>query len=603
MSKNSSSLKTNWDLTLLFKSDNDPKININREESESVARKFVKKWKNRTDYLSDPMILKEALDEYEHWLKHFAANTKEQYYFDLKLTLDQNDPNLKAKNTTANERANKIQNEMLFFELNIGKIDKKSRIIFLKNKLLSPYKHFLETVFLRADHWLSEGEEKIMNLKSEVSHEKWTLMTSGLIAKEERDVLDDQEKPSKKNFSEILALINSQKKKVRDAAAMALNDIFLTNLDVAENELNAVLLNKKINDELRKYSRPDSSRHQADDINTEIVDVLIKTVSDHYDISKRFYVLKARLMHVPKLAYHERNVSYGNIDNKYEFRKAVEIIGKVFGNLDDDFYNHFQKFISEGRVDAFPQKGKRSGAFATYKLPTLPTYIMLNYNSRLEDILTFAHELGHGINFELVRKRENAINFGTPISTTEVASTFMEDFVLEEVKKNADDNLKLAINMMKLGSDVSTIFRQAAFYNFEWELHKAFRDQGYLSKVEIGKLFQKHMISYMGPAVEQSVGSENWWVYVSHFRSFFYVYSYASGLLISKSLQSQVKNIPKFISKVKEFLSTGTSDSPKNIFAKLGIDISDKKFWETGISEVENLLNETETLAKKLEKI
>ncbi len=179
----------------------------------------------------------------------------------------------------------------------------------------------------------------------------------------------------------------------------------------------------------------------------------------------------------------------------------------------------------------------------------------------------------------------------------------MEDFVLEEIRKDADDELKLSINVMKLGNDISTIFRQVAFYNFEAELHNNFRAKGYLSKEEIGKLFQKHMSSYMGSAVEQSEGSENWWVYVSHFRYFFYVYSYASGLLISKSLQSEVKNNPKFIFKVKEFLSTGVSDSPKNIFAKLGIDITDKKFWEKGIAEIENLLAETESLAKKLGKI
>jgi oligoendopeptidase F len=142
-----------------------------------------------------------------------------------------------------------------------------------------------------------------------------------------------------------------------------------------------------------------------------------------------------------------------------------------------------------------------------------------------------------------------------------------------------------------------------ACYRFEQALHEAFRLKGYLSKEEIGALFRKHMAAYMGSAVEQSAGAENWWVYWSHIRYFFYVYSYAGGLLISKSLQSSVKADPAFVVKVKEFLSAGLSDSPRNIFLKLGIDIGDKRFWERGLREVEELLEETEELAKRLGKL
>ena len=157
--------------------------------------------------------------------------------------------------------------------------------------------------------------------------------------------------------------------------------------------------------------------------------------------------------------------------------------------------------------------------------------------------------------------------------------------------------------MQNLGNDVSTIFRQTSCYRFEQDLHVSFRHAGYLSKEDIGKIFQKHMAAYMGDAVEQSAGSENWWVYWNHIRVFFYVYSYVSGLLISKSLQASVRKDPKFIMRVKEFLAAGRSDSPRNIFKKLGIDIADKAFWEQGIAETAHLLDEAEALAKKLGKI
>ena len=158
------------------------------------------------------------------------------------------------------------------------------------------------------------------------------------------------------------------------------------------------------------------------------------------------------------------------------------------------------------------------------------------------------------------------------------------------------------ILMEKLNGEIASIFRQTAFYNFETQLHGEFRKKGYLSKENIGELFKEHMSSYLGEFVDTS-SSDNWWIYVPHFRYIFYVYSYVSGELISKSLQSKVKQNPKFIEKVKEFLSAGTSDSPKNIFLNLGIDISKKDFWLQGLNEIESLLNETENLARKLKKI
>jgi oligoendopeptidase F len=157
--------------------------------------------------------------------------------------------------------------------------------------------------------------------------------------------------------------------------------------------------------------------------------------------------------------------------------------------------------------------------------------------------------------------------------------------------------------MMRLDDAVSSVMRQVACYKFELELHKAYREKGYLPKEEIGKIFQKNMKAYMGDYVEQSEGSENWWVTWSHIRSYFYVYSYASGHLISKFLQNKVKSDMRFIGKVKDFLSSGSSDSPREIFARLGVDIDNKNFWLEGLEEIDILLRETGDLAGKLRKI
>jgi len=330
------------------------------------------------------------------------------------------------------------------------------------------------------------------------------------------------------------------------------------------------------------------------------VDTLIETVAEGFQLSAMYYKLKAKLLGVKRLKYHERNVEYGNIDRKYPFKDSVRLVNKVLRDLDSEFSDILETFLREGRFDVLPRKGKVSGAFCAHHLITQPTYILLNHNERFDDVLTLAHELGHGINNELIKRRQRAINFGTPLSTAEVASTFMEDFVLKEIIKDADDHTRLAIMMKKLNDDVSTIFRQVACYRFEQELHSSFRQSGYLSKDKVGEIFQRHMASYMGDYVEQSEGSQNWWVYWGHIRTFFYVYSYASGLIISKSLQQAVQEDRAYISKVKDFLSAGLSESPRALFKGLGIDIESKAFWQKGMHEVETLLNDTETLAKRL---
>jgi oligoendopeptidase F len=591
-----------WNFGKLFRGDNDPAIEKKRKSLEKKSRAFINKWRDRSDYLRDPAIMKQALDEYELWKRQWGSEGDEGYYFWLRTTQDQNDPELKAKFNTIENFSKKIENDIQFFPLRIAKIPTKKQGQFLQYPPLHAYRHYLGRIFAESKYLLSEPEEMVLNLKSTTSHSNWVKMTSGFLAGEERRTVLENGEKGKKSFSEIQSLMNSKKRRVRDSAADAFNDILSKHVDAAEAEINSVLANKKVDDELRHVSRPDLMRHVTDDIDSEVVDSLIKTVSDRFGISCRYYRLKARLMEVKRLKYHERNREYGTINTSYPYPQAVRLVRMVFENLDPSFSVILDRFIENGLFDVYPRKGKVSGAFCAHLLISQPTYILLNHTGRLNDVLTLAHEMGHGINNELIKEKQNALNFGTPLSTAEVASTFMEDFVLREIVKKADEELRLSIMMMRLNDEVSTIFRQVACYRFEQELHREFRQKGYLSKDEIGRLFQKHMASYMGSAVEQSPGSENWWIYWSHIRSFFYVYSYASGLLISKSLQHSVRKDPAFIGKVKDFLSAGLSDSPKNIFSRLGVDISDEQFWNKGLDEVEELLNETMGLAKKLGK-
>lgn len=596
-------IKDVWDFSPIFSDDKDPKIQKKRSVDQKAGEKFINKWKDRADYLNDPTVLVEALDEYEAWAREHGPFNQEIYYFQLRTQQDLLDTNLKASANQALELGRKMQNEMQFFPLRIAKIPSETQKALLKHDDLQKYKHYLERLFEQARHQLSESEEKIMNLKEDSSHENWVHMVSAFISKEERKVLTEDGKRVTKSFSDLLSLTLSKNKKVRDGAAEAINDVLEKHFMLAEQELNSILGNKKVDDELRQFPRPDSERHLSDDIETEIVDVLVEKVSSRFDIPRRWYELKAKLLGVKKLEYHERMVEYGGLNKKYSYDDSCQLVSSVFHNLDKDFGEIFDRFVKNNQIDVYPKKGKTGGAFCAAGSLTLPTYILLNHTETFNDVSTLAHEAGHGINDELMKANLNSLNFGSPLSTAEVASTFMEDFVTAKVISEADEEMKLAIMVKKLDDDVATIFRQIACYLFEKELHEQFRKKGYLSRAEIGQVFQKNMSAYMGDAIEMSKGSENWWVYWGHIRNFFYVYSYASGLLISKSLQNSVKKDPNFISKVKQFLSSGMSDSPKEIFAKMSVNISDGKFWESGIQEIENLLAETEVLAKKLGKI
>lgn len=590
-----------WNLTDLFNSDTDPAIAKEKKRIQKATNAFVAKWKERKDYLTNIKALKEALDEYEAWAREFGGGGKLTSYFFLRFQQEQSNPDVKALYLKSEEFYKEEANKMRFFELNLAKIPEKQQQKFLSSKDLTAYHHMLERMFAEAKYLLTEKEEMIMTMKSSTAYGQWVDMLEGLLVKEERTVLQEDGSKKLTDFSSLMNLMNSHKKKVRDAAAVAFNDILVKYADVAEAELNAVITDKKVNDQIRNVSRPDLTRHIADDMDTKVVEAMLSAVEKRNDIAQRFYKVKAKLLKQEKLAYHERNVEIGNLDGtKYSWTDAVTLVERVFDAIDPKFGDVFRMFVQEGRFDVFPKKGKGSGAFCFHHLIAHPTYILLNHTGTIRDVLTIAHEVGHGINNELIREKQHGLYFGTPTSTAEVASTFFEDFVTQELAKTADTDTTLALKMMKLNEEISTIFRQVACYRFEQALHAAVREKGYVSHVEIGRLFQTHMAAYMGTAVEQSEGAQNWWIYWSHIRRYFYVYSYASGLLISKSFQHMVRKDPEAVEKVKDFLSVGLSESPAHTFERLGISIDKKSFWNEGLDEMDKELKEVETLVTKM---
>ena len=596
-------LPTTWDLTPLATSDSDLALVEDQAATAAAVDRFVCEWEPRRDYLESAAALRQALDAYELLEREHSTQGKFGYYAALRGDQEAANPGVKAMLNRSQEEAIQLTNRLQFFELRLAKATKEAQAHFLTDTQLAPYRHFLVRLFAQANHQLSESEERILNLKSPGARQNWVQMLNGLLAKQTHTVIDESNQSSARTLPEISALLSSRSKPVRDAAAGAIHTITAELADVAEAEFNAVLADRKVEDSLRGFIRPDAARHLNDDIDSTVVDALVAAVSNHFEIPARFYALKAKLLGQATLGYHERTVPYGEQRKAYSYEEAVQLVERVLGRVESQFATIFRQFAEMGQLDVYPRPGKAGGAHCRAGLYNQPVYILLNHTNKLQDVLTLAHETGHGINDELIRANQHALYFSTPLSTAEVASTFMEDFVLGDILRTADDEERLSIMVSKLDDSTSTIFRQIAAYRFEQEIHQLFRQSGYLSREQIGETFKAHMHSYTGDAVRKDPGMENWWVQWSHFRRPFYVYSYASGLLIAKALQAKVQREPAFIKEVVRFLSAGTSASPREIFAELGIDITDARFWETGLETTQKLLEETEALAKKLGKV
>jgi oligoendopeptidase F len=587
-----------WNLKHLYESLSDPQIEKDRTESKRRINSFKKKWAKRDDYLKDPKTLYLALVDYENLFDGAGIYTKESYFLGLKKSLEQGNTNLDAKEAKLNELFIEARNETMFFKHKIAKIPESEQRKILKKSILKDYYHYIETTLLEGRYNLTEDEEKMISLISKPATSNWTDMVESFLSTEEYEV-----KGKKATLQVLISNLDSEDKKLRDESAKGIHIINEKYSKIAEREINSLLEFHRSLCKKRGFTRFDEPRHLSDDIDTEVVDALRNTVEKNYQISKEFYKLKAKLLGLKKLKYHERYVKPKSVLKKYSYEKAFKLVDETFSELDPEFSKIIHQFKENALIDVRPRKGKRGGAFCAGQTLPLPTYILLNHTGRLNDVLTMAHEFGHGINNEMMRRNLTELNFDSPTSTAEVASTFFEGFVLERLTKEATEEQQLTLMLQRAEDEVGTIIRQIAGYNFELELHNKAAEKGYLSREEIGKIFTKHMSAYMGPAVSQDKGSEYWWVYWKHFRSHFYVYSYASGLLISKSLQALVREDSKNIDKVKHFLSSGTLKSPKDIFMDTGIDISNPSFWEKGLEDSTKLLNDIEKLAKKLGKI
>lgn len=575
----SGELPVEWDLSLFYKGIDDKKIDKDLDVVERAYTVFEKKYKTNTSYTTSESALYDALLDYEK-ISDLPVHTGYRY-LRMSQDLDSKNQTVRSRFTQVIQRMQKLGNIVLFFELNLSKISVSYQEKFLKSKKLAPYRYFLKKIFDASKFVLSEPEEKILNLTSLPSHGMWTDAV-----KKMRGQLTVSHKGKTLPVSEAHELIRDLPTQAeRKELYGKIVDQYATIASVSESELNALVTNKKIRDEIRGYTMPYDATILSYENDKKTVLGLVDTVTKNFAVSQRFYRIKKKMLGLKKLGYYDRSVSVGKTKKKISFAQSYEIVRSIFKSIDTDFSTILERFVKNGQVDVYPKVGKAGGAYC-WGDHNSPTFIFLNYTNSFDSLMTFAHEMGHGIHTEF-SKKQPVLYDGYSTATAEVASTLFEMFVFyDQFEKLGEEERVVALHD-KIQDDIQTVFRQIACFNFELDMHTQIREKGYVSKEELALCMNKHMKSYIGDVVlEEKDGY--FFVGWSHIRNFFYVYSYAFGQLASKALYVKYKEDPQFIQKIKEFLSAGGSMSPEDIFKSIGVDVTKPDFFEKGIKTIED---------------
>lgn len=578
-----------WDLTKLYKGLDDPQIEKDQQLADEVVEDFVQKYAEAKDWLEKPAALAKALTDYEKLIMVPGSNAS--YYAYYRKDLNTEDKAAEALAARLDDRGTKRGNKLLFFGLRLGKVPVKKQAEFLVASELKPFRYFLSELFENAKFTLTEPEEKILSLKSDVSHSRWVQATSNILDKQTvkwgRDEL-----PLPKAEMSYNTLPTVKRRKLYGLV----RDVYERVSDVAESELNAVYTNKKINDELRGYKTPYEATIRGYQNDEKSVMALVEAVTKHQDIAQRFYKIKAKLLKERKLSYADRAAEVGRVKGAFQFAKAKGFVHQVFADLDPLFGTTYAKLVNARQVDVYPKKGKTGGAYCSSG-STTPTLVLLNHTDSFDSVKTLGHEMGHAVHAER-SKTQRPMYQGHTISVAETASTFFEYATMHRLIEQLPKSQQVIALHNMIQDDVATVFRQIAFFRFEQKLHEAVRTDGYVPKEKIAALMNEEMAAYLGPAFKLDPKDGYFFVTIGHIRRFFYVYSYAYGQLISKALHVELKKDKNFIKKVDQFLTAGESMSPEDIFGSIGLDTRSPKLFEDGLASIAEDVQKLEKLVQ-----
>ena len=515
----------------------------------------------------------------------------------LHFSTDTADPARGALYQRIQERATPIETKLLFFELEWAALDDERADELLATEGLEFCRHHLRTARRYRPHLLSEPEEKILTEKALTSRNAWGRLFEEQVAALEVQLEDGAEPVS---LEVALSRLHLPDREARAHAAERVTAALAPGLRTRGFVFNTLLADKMVDDRLRGYPHWLASRNLANEASDESVEALVTAVRNRYEVTRRWYRLKAKLLGVDRLADYDRMAAVTDENPPVTWREARELVEDSYSSFSPELGNLVRRFFDERWIDAPVRPGKRAGAFCAYGSPSVHPYVMLNWTSRRRDVLTLAHELGHGVHAAL-GGRQGIFHMATPLTLAETASVFGETIVFGRLLERAETpESRLSLLAESIEGSIATVFRQIAMNQFEARIHNERREHGELALDHIGELWAQSQEELLGDAVEVTEGYRSWWSYVHHFVSVpGYVYAYAYGQLLALAVYGRYEEEGEaFVPDYLKLLEAGGSRSPEELGAIVGIDLADPGFWDRGLALVERQLDAAEQAAR-----
>ena len=505
-------------------------------------------------------------------------------YAQLRFATDTGDAARGALVQRVTERSSELSAELVWFELEWVAVDDARAARLIAAPELDPYRHHLETLRARKPHVLSEVEERLLATTAPTGRSAWVRLFTEQTSSIEVTI-DDQVVP----LDAALARLGNPHREVRRAAAAGVSAALQPGLRTRAYVFNTLLADRRIQDDLRRYPTWISAWNLSNEASDESVQALVDAVVSRYDIPQRWYRIKAAALGLERLADFDRNASVAETDRHIPWDEATAMVRDAYASFSTELAAVVERFLGEGWIDAPTRPGKRGGAFCAYTVPGHHPYVFLNYTATPNDVMTLAHELGHGLHGYLARER-GVFEQMTPLTLAETASVFGETVTFNRLLAQIDDPAeRFALLAQDVEGSIATVFRQVAMNRFEDAVHTHRRQRGELSTDDFAGHWIATQSALFGDAMEATDGYRDWWSYIPHFIGTpGYVYAYAYGQLLALSVYARYRDEGDgFVPQYLELLAAGGSRWPEELARIVGCDLTDPAFWHAGLDLVE----------------
>jgi oligoendopeptidase F len=574
-----------WDLSDLYAAPDAPEVQADLERAAEAATALADEFKGRLPEF-DGDALAEMIARYEQLEETLGRAAS---YAQLLHAADTEDAEIGRFFQTVQERVNEISTKVLFVTLELNRIeDEALEAKLTTSERLAHYRPWIRDVRSFRPHQLDDEIERVLHEKAVTGRRAWTRLfdeTMGAL----RFPFDGRQLTS----AEIFDLLQDRDRAKREGAARSIAEVLGRNVRLFALITNMLAKDKQIEDGWRKFPRPISSRNLANQVEDEVVDALIDAVRAAYPrLSHRYYALKARWLGLERLEYWDRNAPLPeDSDKRIAWHDAKVIVLDAYRRFSPTLAEIVGRFFARGWIDAALRPGKDAGAFCHPTVPSVHPYVLMNYQGRPRDVMTLAHELGHGVHQTLAAE-QGPLMAGTPLTLAETASVFGEQLTFRALLEAESDPMQRRVMLAgKIEDGLNTVIRQIAFVEFERRVHDA-RRHAELTPDEFGDLWLQVQSESLGPAFHFDEAYRVYWSYIPHFIHVpFYVYAYAFGDCLVNSLYAVYQAEPDaFEARYLDLLRAGGTRRHKELLAPFGLDATDPGFWAKGLAIVEDMI-------------